>query len=84
MSDELQADDDADSPVPDLLLGMALDAPPPVTVPDEMPPVRGPLDAVYAALVAAANASDAQSDAEAYEAYQRRQGLYRKAIEDAT
>lgn len=64
-----------------LLLNMALDAPPPVHVPDEMPPVRSPMDAIYAAMVAAANVGDAATDVQApAQLYADRQRRYRDGI----
>jgi hypothetical protein len=82
---ELQAEDgDAETlDMGTLLLNMALDAPPPVTVADAMPPVGCPLDAIYAAIVVAANGADAERNVEAQKLYEDRQMEYRDAIEDS-
>ncbi|GFG83210.1 MULTISPECIES: hypothetical protein [Mycobacterium] len=63
-----------------LLLNMALDAPPPATVPDALPPVAGPLDAAYAALVSAINSDDQLNDAACKAMWQARQTLTSQAI----
>ena len=66
-----------------LLLNMALDVPPPVTVADAMPPVGCPLDAIYATIVVATNGVDAERSVETRKLYEDRQMEYRDAIEDS-
>jgi hypothetical protein len=87
MTGELRAEDSGAEALDfcTLLLNMALDVPPPVYVPDETPPIRGPLDAAYAALVAAANAGDAATAVEAPpQLYADRQRHYRDGIRGIT
>lgn len=81
---ELRAEDGAEKlDFGTLLLNMALDVPPPVPVPDAMPPVCSLLDdAIWAAIVAAANERDCANDAEVRRFYEERQALYRDVVKD--
>lgn len=66
-----------------LLLGMALDVPPPVTVSDAMPAAESVLDAANAALFAAIMTDDAANDARSYAMWRERQNIVLEMIREA-